>query len=155
MAGVGEAVIAATGAGWPCTYRSRSVPVMPVKPGSSATVELLVTDADTAIAHRSGEVPVLATPRVIALCEQAAFTAVAPELDPGQTTVSMKVQIDHLAPSAIGQTVTAEATVDKIQGRRIMFTVSVHDDHGLIAVGRVTRVVVTIADFLAKARAAD
>jgi hypothetical protein len=97
----------AAGAGWPFIDQSRSVPVMPVKPGSSATVELLVSDADTAIAHRSGGVPVLATPRVIALCEQAAFTAVAPELDPGQTTVSMKVQIDHLAPSAIGQTVTA------------------------------------------------
>jgi len=119
--------------------------------GSSATVELLVTEADTAIAHHSGEVPVLATPRVIALCEQAAFTAVAADLDAGQTTVSMKVQIDHLAPSAIGQTVTAEATVEKIQGRRIQFTVSVNDDHGLIAVGRVTRVVVDAAEFLAKA----
>jgi predicted thioesterase len=128
---------------------------MPVKPGSSATVELLVSDGDTAIAHRSGEVPVLATPRVIALCEQAAFTAVAAELESGQTTVSMKVQIDHLAPSAIGQTVTAEATVDKIQGRRIMFTVSVNDDHGLIAVGRVTRVIVNIEEFLAKASRSD
>jgi fluoroacetyl-CoA thioesterase len=123
--------------------------------GSSASVELLVTEADTAIAHRSGEVPVLATPRVIALCEQAAFTAVAPDLADGQTTVSMKVQIDHLAPSAIGQSVTAEATVEKIQGRRIMFTVSVHDDHGLIAVGRVTRVVVDATDFLAKAHRTD
>jgi hypothetical protein len=123
--------------------------------GSSASVELLVTEADTAIAHRSGSVPVLATPRVIALCEQAAFTAVAGQLDPGQTTVSMKVQIDHLAPSAIGQSVTAEATVEKVQGRRIMFTVSVHDDHGLIAVGRVTRVVVDADAFLAKAHHAD
>lgn len=128
---------------------------MPVKTGSSATVELLVTDADTAIAHHSGEVPVLATPRVIALCEQAAFTAVAADLGMGQTTVSMKVQIDHLAPSAIGQTVVAEATVEKIQGRRIQFTVSVNDDHGLIAVGRVTRVVVDAAEFLAKALGTD
>jgi len=123
--------------------------------GSSATVELLVAEADTAIAHHSGEVPVLATPRVIALCEQAAFTAVAADLEAGQTTVSMKVQIDHLAPSAIGQTVMAEATVEKIQGRRIQFTVSVNDDHGLIAVGRVTRVVVDAAEFLAKALGTD
>ena len=63
----------------------------------------------------------------------------------------MKVQIDHLAPSAVGQTVTAEAVVEKVQGRRILFTVSVHDDHGLIAVGRVTRVVVSVEEFLAKA----
>jgi predicted thioesterase len=128
---------------------------MSPKTGSSASIELLVTEMDTAIAHRSGEVPVLATPRVIALCEQAAFTAVAGDLSAGQTTVSMKVQIDHLAPSAIGQTVTAEATVDKVQGRRVMFTVSVHDDHGLIAVGRVTRVVVDAEEFLAKAHRSD
>ena len=85
----------------------------------------------------------------------AAFTAVAADLGTGQTTVSMKVQIDHLAPSAIGQTVVAEATVEKIQGRRIQFTVSVNDDHGLIAVGRVTRVVVDAAEFLAKALGTD
>lgn len=127
---------------------------MSPRTGSNATIELVVTEADTAIAHRSGDVPVLATPRVIALCEQAAFTAVAPDLEPGQTTVSMKVQIDHLAPSAVGKTVIAEAAVEKIQGRRILFTVSVHDDHGLIAVGRVTRVVVAVDDFLAKATGA-
>ncbi len=124
-------------------------------PGSSASIELLVTEADTAIAHRSGEVPVLATPRLIALCEQAACTAIAADLSSGQTTVSMKVQIDHIAPSAIGQTVTAEATVEKVQGRRIGFTVSVHDDHGLIAAGRVTRVIVDAAEFLAKAQHSD
>ena len=124
---------------------------MSLRTGSNATIELVVAEADTAIAHRSGDVPVLATPRVIALCEQAAFSAVADDLEPGQTTVSMKVQIDHLAQSAVGQTVTAEAVVEKVQGRRILFTVSVHDDHGLIAVGRVTRVVVSVEEFLAKA----
>ena len=56
---------------------------MPVQPGLSATVELVVGDADTAIALHSGEVAVLATPRLLALCEEAAFTAVAPELSEG------------------------------------------------------------------------
>ncbi len=124
---------------------------MPVQPGQSATVELVVTDADTAIALHSGDVAVLATPRLLALCEEAAFTAAAPELEPGQTTVGMKVQLDHLAPSAVGHKVVAEATVEKVTGRRLAFTVSVNDDRGLVAVGRVMRVVVDAEHFVAKA----
>lgn len=123
---------------------------MPVEVGQSATVGLLVTDADTAIALRSGEVAVLATPRLIALCEEAAMTAVAPQLAEGETTVSMKVQIDHLAPSGVGHEVTADATVEKVVGRRVAFTVSVSDDRGLVAAGRVTRVVVDAARFVEK-----
>jgi predicted thioesterase len=124
---------------------------MSVQPGLSATVELVVGDADTAIALHSGEVAVLATPRLLALCEEAAFTAVAPELAEGQTSVGMKVQLDHLAPSAVGHRVVAEAVVEKVNGRRVLFTVSVNDERGLVAVGRVTRVVVDAEGFVAKA----
>ena len=123
---------------------------MPIKPGRSASVELLVTDADTALAAKSGEVPVLGTPRIVALVEEAAMASINGALDPGQTTVSMQVQLDHLAPTAVGHTVTAEATVDKVVGRRVIFTVSVNDERGLVAVGRVTRVVVDTERFLEK-----
>jgi predicted thioesterase len=125
---------------------------VPVKPGLSAEVELLVTEDDTAIAFKSGSVAVLSTPRVMALCEQAAIDAIAMELDPGSTTVSMKVQLDHLAPTGVGNKVCAEATVEKVSGRRIIFTVSVNDDRGLVAVGRVTRVIVNEERFLDKIR---
>jgi predicted thioesterase len=124
---------------------------MPVRPGLSARVEHVIADADTAIALKSGEVPVLGTPRLLALCEEAALTAVAAELSDGQTTVGMKVQLDHLAPSAVGHKVVAEAVVEKVNGRRVLFTVSVNDERGLVAVGRVTRVVVDAEHFVAKA----
>ncbi len=113
---------------------------------------MLVGDEDTAVALRSGCVPVLATPRIIALCEEASLAALEPELDPGMTSVGMQVQLDHLAPTAVGHTVAAEATVEKISGRRIIFTVSVNDERGLVAVGRVTRVIVEIDRFLDKTR---
>lgn len=125
---------------------------VPVRPGLSAEVELMVSDADTAISLRSGSVPVLATPRVIALCEEATVRALENELDPGMTSVGMQVQLDHLAPTAVGHRVAAEATVEKINGRRIIFTVSVNDERGLVAVGRVTRVVVEVDRFLDKTR---
>ncbi|MCB1250762.1 MAG: hotdog domain-containing protein [Acidimicrobiales bacterium] len=124
---------------------------MRLEPGLRAEVELDVADADTAVALRSGSVPVLATPRVVALCEEAAVKVLDGRLDAGETTVGMQVQLDHLAPTAVGHRVAAEATIERVTGRRITFTVSVNDERGLIAVGRVTRVIVDIERFLDKA----
>jgi fluoroacetyl-CoA thioesterase len=123
---------------------------VPLQPGLAATVALDVCDADTAVALRSGEVPVLATPRLIALCEEATVLAVGGQVPEGHTTVGMRVQLDHLAPTAVGQRVTAEARLDKIEGRRLTFSVSASDDRGLIGAGKVTRVVVDIVKFLDK-----
>ena len=123
---------------------------MPLEPGSSASVDLTVGDDDTAIAMHSGSVPVLATPRVIALSEEACILVIDGRLAEGATTVGQRVQIDHLAPTPVGERVTAEATLEAVQGRRLTFTVSVNDDRGLVAVGRVTRVVVDTQRFLDK-----
>ena len=111
---------------------------------------MIVGEADTARALRSGSVDVLATPRVIALCEEACCRAIAPELVPGTTTVGMKVRIDHMQPSPVGASVVAEALLQKVEGRRLTFTVSASDDRGLIAVGKVVRVVVELDHFLSK-----
>jgi predicted thioesterase len=119
--------------------------------GSWAEVHLEVTDADTAVALKSGDVPVLATPRVVALCEEAAVAAIAGRLPPGHTSVGMRIQLDHLHPTAVGSDVTAEATLEKVEGRRLTFTVSVTDAKGLVAAGKVTRVVVDVERFLEKA----
>lgn len=123
---------------------------MPVRHGSSASVDLLVTDADTAIAVRSGDVPVLATPRLVALFEEAAVAAVSGQFEEGQTSVGMRVQIDHLAPTAVGSVVTAEATLERVDGRRLQFTVAARDARGLVGAGKVTRVVVDTERFLDK-----
>jgi len=105
---------------------------------------------DTAVAMHSGEVEVLATPRLIALCEEATLRAVAGTVPEGHTTVGMRVQLDLLAPTGVGCTVTAEATLEKVEGRRLTFTVSATDDRGLVAAGKVTRVVVAVDQFLDK-----
>ncbi len=123
---------------------------MPVKLGLTAKIELLVAEGDTAEALRSGDVPVLATPRIVALCEEAAVLAVDGQLAPGETTVSMRVQLDHLAPSPLGDTVTATAKLEKVEGRRLKFSVSVTDRRGLVAAGKVTRVVVERDRFMEK-----
>ena len=123
---------------------------MPALQGSTATIDLTVTDADTAISIRSGEVPVLATPRLVALFEETAMVAIQGQLAPNETAVGMRVQIDHLAPTAVGDTVTAEATLDRAEGRRLIFNVSARDAKGLVAAGKITRVVVDVDRFLDK-----
>jgi fluoroacetyl-CoA thioesterase len=103
-------------------------------------------------------VPVLATPRLIALCEEATCRTLDGHLTTAQTSVATRVQFDHLAPVAIGKVVLAEATLVKVEGRRLIFTVSAarleSDGGGLVGAGRVTRVVVDESTFLAKAGAA-
>ena len=125
---------------------------VPLSPGLHGSAKLVVSDGDTAIALKSGEVAVLGTPRLIALVEEAALGAVADSLPAGQTTVGMRVQVDHLAPTNVGSAVAAEATLEKVEGRRLTFTVSVTDHCGLVAAGTVTRVIVETERFLDKAR---
>lgn len=126
------------------------VPSVPTEPGLRGEVTLVVSAEDTAIAARSGDVPVLGTPRLVALVEEAAVAALEGELEEGRTTVGMRVQLDHLAPTAVGGEVRAEAVLEKVEGPRLTFTVSAHDGRGLVGVGRVTRVIVSRERFLDK-----
>jgi predicted thioesterase len=121
-------------------------------PGRRGRASLVVGAQDTAVALGSGDVEVLATPRLISLCEEATVQAVAGALGPGLTSVGVRVKFDHLAPVRVGSEVTAEAVLEKIEGRRLIFTVTATDAAGLVGAGRVARVVVDIEGFLAKAR---
>lgn len=123
--------------------------------GLCAAVRLVVSDDDTAEHFGSGDVPVLATPRLVALCEEASCRAVAAQLPPDRTSVASRVQFDHLLPVPVGAAVVAEATLEKVEGRRLVFTLSVSldapDHPALVAAGRLTRVIVERPRFLAKA----
>ena len=125
---------------------------MAPRTGLSARIELEVTEADTAEAFGSGSVPVLATPRLIALCEEASCLAVDAHLPVNGTSVAKRLQFDHLVPVGIGATVWAEATLDRIEGRRLVFTVSVSEGGGLVAAGKLVRVIVDRDAFLANVR---
>ncbi len=130
------------------TYRTGVAP----HKGLSARIGLRVTEADTAEAFRSGTVPVLATPRLIALCEEASCKAVDGSLPEGTTSVGKRVQFDHLVPVAVGSEIWAEATLDRIEGRRLVFTLSVSESAGLVAAGKLIRVIVDREVFLSNVR---
>lgn len=121
---------------------------MPLDPGLHASFRYAVLPSDTAVAHGSGDVDVLATPRVVALVERATCAAVANELTDDLTTVGTRVELDHAAPTGVGATVTVEAVLEGIDGRRLTFGVRVSDDERAVATGTVTRVLVTRERFM-------
>ena len=130
------------------------MPSVTLVPGLTATVALTVGPADLAPAQRSGDVPVLATPRLVALCEEATVAAVARHLAPGETTVGTRVEFDHLAPSLAGGRVAATAVLEEVAGRRLVFSVTgPRRATASLARGRIERVVVDRAGFLERAGA--
>ena len=125
---------------------------VPLEPGLCADVVLTVADADTARALCSGDVDVLGTPRILALMEEATVKAVTGHLEAGETTVGTRVELSHVAPVAVGSTVKAEVTLDKVEGRRLIFNASVSDEAGLVAAAKLHRAVVRFEPFMEKAR---
>lgn len=114
---------------------------------------ITVGDADLAVNIKSGDLRVLATPRMVALMEQSAAALVAPHLDEGITTVGTALTIAHTAPTVEGRTVTAEATLLETDGRRFVFAVAAFDDAGEIGRGTHERVSVKSDRFMDKAAA--
>ncbi|WP_433386433.1 thioesterase family protein [Micromonospora sp. KLBMP9576] len=126
-------------------------PETALTPGLTARVELTVTAGDTAEALGSGDVPVLGTPRVLALAEAATVAAVAPRLPEGSTSVGTRVELDHLAATGVGRTVVAQARLSAVDGRRLHFEVRVSDGDDTVAEGRVERVLVDRRRFVQRA----
>ena len=118
--------------------------------GLKHTSELVVTDAVTAIAAGSGDIPVLATPMMMALMENAAMLAVKDELPEGSTTVGGHIESSHLKPSKIGDSVSATAEVTKIDGRKIEFKVAAYSGETLLGEGTHLRFIVDREKFMSK-----
>jgi predicted thioesterase len=95
---------------------------MGVAAGQRASVSAVVADADTAISAGSGDVPVLATPRLLAMAEAATVAAIAPHLPPGMTSVGTSASIEHRLASPVGAEVVVEAELTEVDGRRLMFS---------------------------------
>ena len=124
---------------------------MEVSPGAAAERVVEVTDDDTAAAVGSGDLPVLATPRLLAWVEGVTCDAVDDLLAVGETSVGTSVRLDHLAPSAVGDWVTVRAEVTAVDGRRLVFVVEATGVDGrALGRGTVERVVVDAARFLSR-----
>ena len=125
-------------------------------PDRTITTTHRVTDADTAVALGSGDLPVLATPRLLAWCEAAcvAVPAAAAARADGRsvrTSVGTRVVLEHTRATPVGAAVHVQAELAQVDGRLLRFAVAVHDDAGwVLATSELTRVVVEAERFLAR-----
>ena len=118
--------------------------------GLTHTSNLVVADGNTAIALGSGDMPVLATPAMMALMENAAMLAVASELEDGETTVGGHIESSHLRPTPVGTEVAATATLEKIDGRKLYFKIVARQGETIIGEGTHLRFIVNREKFLSK-----
>lgn len=118
--------------------------------GKVFAIETTVTDKDTAKVFGSGTLLVLATPRMLALMEEASYKCVADELDEGSSTVGTHLDVKHLAATPVGMKVKVESTLEEADGRRLVFDVKAYDEVGLIGEGKHERFVVFSEKFVAK-----
>lgn len=117
----------------------------------------IVAEADTAAAVGSGDVPVLATPHLIAWLEAATVRAAAGLLLPDQTSVGTAIRVEHLRATPLGGRVRVEVEVpEPPETRHLTFVVGAIDDDGqLVAAGEIDRAIVDRARFLASIGAAE
>lgn len=120
--------------------------------GDSYTVNSVVTEEMTAVSAGSGGLRVLATPHMIALMENAAYSLLQRELPEGKSSVGTKLDVFHVSPSPVGMPVRAVAEVTEVSadGRTVAFRVSAYDDAGLIGEGGHRRAVIDTERFMAK-----
>ena len=118
--------------------------------GLRHTSSVIVKESDTAAALGSGDLPVFATPAMTALMENAAMLAVAAELPEGSTTVGGSINVNHLRPTAVGAEVSATATLEKVDGRKLYFNVAATEGGRLIGEGTHLRFIVDRERFMAK-----
>ena len=115
--------------------------------GMIGTAEITVEYEHTAEHVGSGCEAVLATPVMIALMESAAVDCTEHLLDPGYTSLGIRIAVDHVAPTPIGRTVTATAELVEIKGRRLFFRVTAEDGVRQIGSGEHVRATVAVDEF--------
>ncbi|MDE6482679.1 MAG: thioesterase family protein [Rikenellaceae bacterium] len=103
-----------------------------ITPGLTHTSTTEVTPELTAEAMGSGDMPVLATPAMVALMENAAMRAVAPCLDDSSTTVGGHIDASHLKASPVGAKVSAHAVLTAAEGRKLTFEIEAREGDTVI-----------------------
>lgn len=124
-----------------------------IQTGIKGHQEMTVTYTDTALGAGSGTLEVLATPQVAALMEMTSWKSINDLLEPGTSTVGTFLSLEHLAPSPVGASITCDSELIAVNGRELVFTVTAHDNTGLIARAEHKRAIITVDRFLTKAAA--
>ncbi|MET3617969.1 putative thioesterase [Peptoniphilus olsenii] len=122
-----------------------------MKIGIKKTKTLKVNKDNTAEKLKSGTLAVFATPAMIALIEETAWTSVAPYLENGQATVGTNLNIAHISATPLDMEIKCETELIEIDKRKLVFDAKVYDEKGLIGEGTHERFIIDSDKFLQKA----
>ncbi|MEE1027834.1 MAG: thioesterase family protein [Agathobacter sp.] len=122
-----------------------------IEVGICGQKEITVTEELTAKTFKSGALNVYATPAMISLMEDVAFTSVAEYLDEGCGTVGTAINVKHVAATPVGMKVKCQTKLIKVDGRALTFEVKAYDEAGLIGEGEHERFIIFEDKFQAKA----
>ena len=118
----------------------------PIPIGAKGTFTLVIGPQHLANRFKDAILPpVLATPVMILVMENAALNAIRNFLEPGESAVGTEVSVRHLAATPVGHQVHAEAEVTQVNGRRIAFSVVARDEVEEIGRGTHERMVVDLS----------
>ena len=127
----------------------RSIPI-----GASGSFTLVVAQEHLANRFKDAMLPpVLATPVMIMVMENAALNAIKPYFDAGESALGTRVDVAHLAATPVGRSITGHAQVTRVEGRRIEFTVRATDGNEEIGAGAHERMVIDLARFAERLKA--
>jgi predicted thioesterase len=116
--------------------------------GAKGSFSLVVTPEHLANRFKDAMLPpVLATPVMIMVMENAALNAMKPYLDAGETALGTRVDVRHISATPAGRRVSGEAEVVNIDGRRIEFTILAMEGAEVIGMGTHERVIIDLAKF--------
>lgn len=124
-----------------------------IEVGINGFKETVVTEETTAKHMLSGQLPVYATPSLIAFIEYTCEESVRSFLEPGMGTVGTRLDVKHLAASPIGAHIRCESTLLEIDRRRLVFSVKVYDDIELVGEGTHERFIINEERFMSKVNA--
>ena len=114
----------------------------------------ITTTPDMGITHLGPNVPSMySTPSMVQLIEGTCVRLISRYVDAGEQSVGFRIDVKHLAPTRVGQKVTAKVSLREVNGRRCIFDVDVHNEDGVkIGEGVHERAIISI-DRFAKANA--
>jgi predicted thioesterase len=126
---------------------------MALKAGTSAELTVVVDESMTADRLGNPGAAVFATPMLVRYFESAALQLLAPELETGQGSVGISLNVRHLAATPVGMEITFRATLAEVDGRRLTFRLEAADERETVGEGTHERFLVDMEKFLSRVRA--
>ncbi len=121
--------------------------------GAVGISQMVVRPGDTALAHGSGDMPILSSSFLLTLMESACNSAIAEFLENGESTYLSDIELEVHESVGIGTEIQGAATFVAYEDGVLTFACEIHDGPRLVAASVMRRNLVERVTFLARTAA--